>query len=253
MFKKIAVTIVIGIVMVGAAQELTQSDPQASGSAKPLSPAEQGRFLPQQNGPVGAYPLGPITFHIPKGFRPGYYQSGTPDGAGAIMLFALLPDLSPETPENKAEFDQPGWGRKVMISIEYEQGRNSGKDLQKRYEDSLLEKSNSWTEGAYSVRQMASAKGYNDIPGERDYYFANFAKPRFFVCDDHRLGVLKGVTEICEITEARHSQVFKLDKNGRSPFIIDYNFNRIYTKSVNDIDQKIQNLVDGFEISKQTP
>ncbi len=180
MFKRVAGIAVIGILLVGAAHELTRSGPQASGSAKPLSPAEQGRFLPQQDGPVGTYPLGPITFHIPKGFRPGYYQAGTPDGAGAIMLFALLPDLSPETPENKAEFDQPGWGRKVMISIEYEQGPFSGDALKKIYEESLLNNSPSWVEGDYNVKQLATAKGYNNVPDFRNYYFSDVNRPPFF-------------------------------------------------------------------------
>ncbi len=249
MLEKVAGIAVIGVVLVGAAHELTRSGPQPSGSAKPLSPAEQGRFLPQQDGPVGTYPLGPITFHIPKGFRPGYYQAGTPDGAGAIMLFALLPDLSPETPENKAEFDQPGWGNRIEISIQYNQGPFSGEALRKIYEKTALNGSPTWEEGIYTVRRLGASPTMEGrtIPGIRDLYVSRDGSfPDFFVCDRSQDNS-EQYTPSCNVILPIRLDSLTPDKTGKNPMSIEYVFARKHAELAKDFITKASSLIDSFQ------
>lgn len=62
--------------------------------------------------------IGDHAFAIPRAYiwyRPNW-KGGKQDG---LLMEALLPDFERRTPENKAEFETPGWDREVRFSLHH--------------------------------------------------------------------------------------------------------------------------------------
>jgi hypothetical protein len=80
----------------------------AKGEVCPPKPAPT-RFVTRR--------VGETVFRFPAG-----YISPAMGYADSFLIYLLLPCWDPPSPENQAEFDWPGWGRKLMIFVRRDDG-----------------------------------------------------------------------------------------------------------------------------------
>lgn len=70
--------------------------------------------------------LGQTALQIPKSYLSG--APATERGATQLILWALLPDFSPPTFENRQQFAESGWGRAIQILVSYKAHKRSMKE-----------------------------------------------------------------------------------------------------------------------------
>jgi hypothetical protein len=80
----------------------------AKGIVCPPKPAPSG-FVTRR--------VGETVFRFPAG-----YISPAMGYADSFLIYLLLPCWDPPSPENQAEFDRPGWGRKLKIFVRRDSG-----------------------------------------------------------------------------------------------------------------------------------
>lgn len=156
--------------------------------------------------------------------------------ADDIEITALLPVIAPYTEANAAEFEQPGWGKKVRASLSKRRRGLASWSYYFSYAGSRL------------VQQPASAVVpgmvyYRDPVTDEDVYFSN----------DHPE---KNMTRIiCKGKEKEWQYSYcKVETTYLDRFDLDLTFSRQYLGQWRVIVSKLQGLFDGFrEAAQQQP
>jgi hypothetical protein len=188
--------------------------------------------------------MGPITFHVPNGYRPACYKAAKPGGPSGLMFWVMLPEVGPVTKENEAEFNNPGLYKQIFSNIHYDSGPSSGEKLQQRYRSLIVKDKITTTDGVYTVTEI-------DHGNYRGLYENDSFKPNFFACT--LPGRLYTILP-CQIIEPLNTDIVGQDETGKNKLTLDYEINHDYLDDFPRIDQKLLALVASFEqLPSSTP
>jgi len=145
-----------------------------------------------------------------------------------IKVTALLPEMSPYTLENAAEFEKPGWGKTISIYFSQEKYLNLP-----GYISRLVKMENS------------------SLPG-MDQYESSIGRDDLFFSSDQLIKIRcdiepskEGWYPTCEVLRPYH---YKQKNNGTAipVFHLRYTFSRDYRQQWREIDEKVVTLFDRF-------
>jgi hypothetical protein len=149
----------------------------------------------------------------------------------AFAIYVLLPDLSPRTPANSAEFDQPGWRDQLRALFQYKKVPRPKEELLRFYLG-ISKKSESdfrLIGGRYKLYELP-----NNMPHE--IYTADTPNGLFlFTCERERDYKLPFFSPSCTVMENFGNDV------GAT-----YHFGRGHLMEAADIDAKLRGLVNSF-------
>jgi hypothetical protein len=143
-----------------------------------------------------------------------------------IVITALLPDMEPYTEENAAEFEKPGWGRKVRVSMTH------------------MPRANWPYYFEHFAHRLERLPDFPEVPRMlhyRDLYLKN----EVFLSHDHAVKDL--IRIICDAQVPPppfpNCKVATLYLNR---FYFEYSFGRPYLPQWREIDRKLKALYDQF-------
>lgn len=183
--------------------------------------------------------VGGVAFDVPVNYHHQDYEllrqwPRPPDGqlegrertpVDYIRIYALLPDMAGYTESNAREFDTPGWGRKVGISMTHRQ-----RIIWKYYFENTAPRLRPDPES----RQVPGMIHFIDTTGQ-DIYLSH----------DHPNKDI--VRIICDLDSAAPSPACQVDtKYGEKAFELTYNFSLQYLSRWREIDHSIKALLDRF-------
>jgi len=151
-----------------------------------------------------------------------------------IKVTALLPDMAPYTVENAAEYEKPGWGKKIKMMLGQE------KNLDLSYISKLEKIENPSLPG---MLQYESGLRGSDTYISKDYLI----KIR---CNNEPKKI--NTHPYCEVLRPYHYKPKPINSDVGIPvFHIRYTFSRDYLQQWRVIDEQVQALFDRFAASAQ--
>ncbi|MFH0934432.1 MAG: hypothetical protein V1879_04445 [Pseudomonadota bacterium] len=157
---------------------------------------------------------------------PGEINGTVRREADYIKVAALLPDMAPYTEENAAEYEKPGWGKKVKMMLGHEKNLNLA-----GYFNKLVKMDTS------TLPDMVQYEGWSRNMDE-------FSSPDLSIsirCDNEP--AQSNFYPYCEVLRPYHYKLSIGDPD-IPVFHIRYTFSRDYLQQWREIDEKVQALYD---------
>ncbi len=172
--------------------------------------------------------FGKDTYAIPRNYLAGATEPTDDNTYAAFTIQVLLPDFSPKTPENAAQFEQLGWHDQLRALFEYGRRPQRPEELVAYYLKNAGLSSNDF--------QLVGS-GYKFYQSENTVPHEMFTKETqngllFFTCEDTKYSV---PSPDCTINEPF----------GENTGVI-YHFSRKYVDKAAEIDSKLHALLNEF-------
>ena len=149
-----------------------------------------------------------------------------------IKVIALLPDMSPYTSENAAEFEAPGWGKKVKVLFGHKRHFHWDSYIKSRPE------------------QIKSS----ELPNMLEYWGLT-KSTTVFVSSDHMVKIECSMPKAVLYPSCTVMRPYKYKTETGATihpeFFITYHFSRDYIQQWHGIDKKVEVLIDQFAASAQ--
>ncbi len=143
-----------------------------------------------------------------------------------IGITALLPDMESYTEQNAAEFEKPGWGRKVRVSMTH------------------LPRANWFYYFEHFAYRLQRLPDSPEVPGMLHYRDLDL-KNEVFLSHDHAVKELTRIVCDAQIPPPS-SPDCKVETLYLDRFYFEYRFGRPYLSQWREIDRKLKTLYDQF-------
>ncbi|MFG1400194.1 hypothetical protein [Roseixanthobacter pseudopolyaromaticivorans] len=176
--------------------------------------------------------MGDIIYDIPAKYLMTFTLPHEKNGYSSFTIRALLPDLSPKTDKNAADFDRLGWHDQFIALFEYPRRPQAPNDLLHYY---LTLRNHADSDFEYHEKNL---KLYHFDKGAPPDIFVGEYKTHMLVvsCDDFGHGLAYIPYPICTINESFNGDVGVI-----------YSFGRQHAPNSIEIEERLQNLLHSFE------
>jgi hypothetical protein len=160
-----------------------------------------------------------------------------------IHIVALVPDLAPMNEENLADFEVPGWGKTVMVSLTH---------IMQPWDHYFKDVLPNAEKRPESPEVLGMLHYYQTEIGSSDIYLSNgYATPdlTMITCRDQKVDPVPSPS--CQIETSYYpppAVLASLHKEG-AIFRLKYEFSSQYLSRWRDIDKKLKSLFDQFVLN----
>jgi hypothetical protein len=172
--------------------------------------------------------FGTVTYAVPRNYLAGVTEPKDGNAYAAFTIQVLLPDFSPRTPENAAQFEQLGWHDLLRALFEYGRHPRRPEELVADYLKDA---------GLSSDDFQLVGSGYKFYQSENTVPHEMFTKETqngllFFTCEDKKYSI---PSPSCTVNEPFRENIGVI-----------YHFDRQYMDKAAEIDTRLHSLLNGF-------